>query len=76
MLTLNHLAPGRRAIVTQINPQNGTGQRLLSLGLIPGIELSVVQIAPLGDPIAIEFLGQRISLRRTEAEEVTIEISL
>jgi len=43
------------------------------MGLLPDMELALVKVAPLGDPIAIEFEGQTVSLRRAEAAYVRLE---
>lgn len=75
MNLLSKLRSGQRARVLSVDVQGTSGQRLLSMGLLPGIELNVVKVAPLGDPIAVEFSGQRISLRRTEAASVEIELA-
>ncbi len=47
---------------------------LLEMGCIPEEEISVELTAPLGDPIAIEVAGYRLSLRRNEAEHILVEI--
>jgi ferrous iron transport protein A len=45
----------------------------MNLGLLPGMAVKVVQVAPLGDPIAIEFSCQQISIRRAEAAVIEVE---
>lgn len=47
--------------------------RLLSLGLTPGTELSVQQVAPLGDPVQVSVRGFRLSLRRDEAAGIRVQ---
>ena len=73
MLKLSDLAIGRKARVKAIDAQISVNQRLMVMGLLPGMDVKVVQVAPLGDPIAIEFLGRRVSLRRAEASGVLLE---
>ncbi|MGE9297156.1 MAG: FeoA family protein [Puniceicoccales bacterium] len=41
--------------------------------MLPGQEVVLQHVAPLGDPIAITFAGQKISLRRSEAAFVEVE---
>lgn len=48
-------------------------QRLLAMGLLPGTDVRVVQVAPLGDPVEIEFRGMRLSLRKADAEAVSVQ---
>ncbi len=58
-----------------LNATRAVDQRLLALGLLPGMMVTVVRVAPLGDPIAIEFQNQCVSLRRAEAAEVLVELA-
>jgi ferrous iron transport protein A len=47
--------------------------KLMEMGCIPGEEVTVEQIAPLGDPISIRVAGYLLSLRKNEASEIIIE---
>ncbi|MBE2179557.1 MAG: ferrous iron transport protein A [Chthoniobacterales bacterium] len=49
--------------------------RLLAMGLLPGTEVRMVQIAPLGDPVEIEFRGMRLSLRKADAAAVMVDLA-
>lgn len=73
MLSLKDLPVGHAARVVTLNAARAVDQRLLALGLLPGMVVKVVRIAPLGDPIAIEFQNQCVSLRKAEVEEVMVE---
>ncbi len=64
---------GQRARIKNVPVVEQIGQRLLALGLLPGVDVSLVQVAPLGDPIALEFQGRRVSLRRAEAIGIEVE---
>ena len=48
--------------------------RYLSLGLIPGSDVTVVQVAPLGCPIQIKVGSTLLSIRKAEAHELLLEI--
>ncbi len=72
--TLCSLPVGVCARVEHIELDNAASQRLMTLGLLPGIDVRVVQLAPLGDPIAIEFEGRRVSLRKREAAGVILKV--
>ncbi|MDR2844858.1 MAG: FeoA domain-containing protein [Puniceicoccales bacterium] len=74
MQTLPSLAIGQYGRVVQLHAQRPVDQRLLALGLMPGMVVRLVQVAPLGDPIAIEFQNQCVSLRKAEAEAVEVEL--
>lgn len=42
--------------------------KLLSMGLVRGVKLKVLQVAPLGDPVEVAVLAYRLSLRKEEAK--------
>jgi ferrous iron transport protein A len=71
--TLDTLPIGITARVEETEHGTSTSQRLMTMGLLPGCQVKVVQHAPLGDPIAIEFDGQLVSLRRSEAAGVYLK---
>ncbi len=48
-------------------------KKLLSMGLTPGVEFSVIRYAPMGDPIEIQLRGFNLSLRKDEATALIIE---
>ena len=71
--TLNLLQLGQSAKVVELDMENAVSQRLLGLGLRPGTTVKIAQIAPLGDPVAVDFEDGRISLRRAEAAAIKVE---
>lgn len=71
--SLSDLRNGERGRVLPGSPDHPAFQRLLAMGLLPGTEVKVVQIAPLGDPVEIEFAGMRLSLRKADAAAVEVE---
>ena len=70
---LSNLPLGKSARIKAFHGTSTTDQRLMVMGLVPGVSVRKVQIAPLGDPIAVEFGGRCISLRRKEAAGVLLE---
>ncbi|CAG0947121.1 Fe(2+) transport protein A [Anaerolineae bacterium] len=70
---LSSLTVGRRARVLEVGGDDQLQQRLLEFGILPGVEVRLVRVAPLGDPIEIEVLGYSLSLRKSEAAHVHIE---
>ena len=42
------------------------------MGLTPGVEVTIVGTAPLGDPVELELRGYRLSIRRNEAARVVV----
>jgi ferrous iron transport protein A len=72
VVPLVDLRRGERGCVAAGNSSNPLGQRLLAMGLLPGTEVTVVQVAPLGDPVEVEFRGMRLSLRKADAALVLV----
>ena len=70
---LSDLRPGARARVCGYSAQSHYSAQLANMGLIPGTEFQVVQIAPLGDPIEIRFRGYSLALRPAEAHELLLD---
>ena len=73
MRTLAELAPGERGRVSQIGGDADASRRLMDLGLIRGTTVEVVRRAPLGDPMEVKLRGFMLTLRRSEAEHITVE---
>jgi len=48
-------------------------QKLLSMGLTPGVEFVVTRVAPMGDPVEIRVRGFSLSLRKDEAAVLIVE---
>jgi Fe2+ transport system protein FeoA len=73
MQPLTGLAPDDHAIVQEVRGHSALRKRLLDMGVTPGAEIAVVRVAPLGDPVEYMVRGYRLSLRRSEAEQVLID---
>lgn len=73
-MTLKDLQVGDRAKVAGFLENGGAYRRkLLAMGLTPGAEISVTRVAPMGDPVEIRVRGFALSVRRDEAEAVSVE---
>ncbi|GJM59625.1 MULTISPECIES: FeoA family protein [Persicobacter] len=71
-MNIADLKIGQKGIVTGFSDEE-LSLRLLDMGCLPGEEITLSCIAPLGDPIAIDVAGSRVSLRKKEASTVMIE---
>ena len=72
MRSLATLTIGSTTHVVDISGEDNTSLRLLEMGLTPGVEVTVVSTAPLGDPVELELRGYRLSIRRNEAARVVV----
>lgn len=74
MPTLDQVPPGGRCRIALLGGSPALVQRLLELGLMEGEDLTVVTRAPLGDPIEVESVLTRLSLRKTEAAQIQVTL--
>jgi len=72
-LTLADLENGKSFRVLRIAATGEIRQRLIDMGFIRGATGRVLRKALLKDPIELEMLGYKVSLRRAEAREITVE---
>ena len=73
-MRLSKLRKGQAATVLAIKDECTSCERLAALGLLPGVRLLIIHVAPLGDPITIQMAGQEISVRRAEADHLEVEL--
>lgn len=72
-LKLSQLTLGASACVKEF-PKNGASfLRLREMGLLPGTTVTFVRAAPLGDPLEFKLRGYHLTLRREEADQITVE---
>ena len=72
MSSLAEIALGKTATVRAVDGPRAFRRRLLEMGLVPGTEVRVLTIAPLGDPLQIEVRGGQWSIRRAEAAQILV----
>ncbi|MBQ5804185.1 MAG: ferrous iron transport protein B [Erysipelotrichaceae bacterium] len=73
MKTLKDIRIGEKALVTKVNGEGALRQHLLDMGVIPGVEVTVVKYAPMGDPIEIMIHGYELTLRLEDARQIETE---
>ena len=73
MKRLGELAVGERATIVGFSDQNVSQQRLQSLGLLPGTEIEVKRLAPLGDPVQIFLRGFSLGIRKSDADGLVVQ---
>ena len=71
-MTLNRLKPGERAVLLNVGGEGALRQHFLDMGLIPGVEVKLVKLAPMGDPMELQVHGYELTLRLADAENITI----
>ncbi|MEA3339734.1 MAG: FeoA family protein, partial [Chloroflexota bacterium] len=74
-IPLHELKTGQRGVVVRVSGKGPAKRRMMDMGLVPGSEVKVVRVAPLGDPIEFTVKGYNLSLRKSEASNIQVEIS-
>lgn len=72
-MTLKELKKGSSAVITKVGGDGALRQHFLDMGVIPGAEVTVVKLAPLGDPMELQIHGYELTLRLADAERIDIE---
>jgi ferrous iron transport protein A len=79
-IRLSELPVGHKAIIREFEQSSTTALdredihlKLMEMGCVPGETVTIVKIAPLGDPISIAVAGYNLSLRRSEAHFIWVE---
>lgn len=70
---LCNVMPNNKAKVRTIIAENNLKRKLLDMGILPGVVIEVIKLAPLGDPMEIKVRGYHLSLRKEEAQCVVVE---
>jgi ferrous iron transport protein A len=65
---------GQVVTVAHVAGEGSFRRRLMELGLVPGTRVEVIGVAPLGDPLELLVRGGSISIRRAEAEGVSVNL--
>lgn len=72
--TLETFVVGERGVVSTVGGEGKMRRRLFDMGVTPGAEIMLRKKAPLGDPIEVSIRGYELTLRKTEAACVTMEV--
>lgn len=72
-MTLNELQVGKSAVIRKVGGKGALRQHFLDMGMIPGAEVTVIKLAPMGDPMELQIHGYELTLRLAEAEKIEIE---
>jgi len=74
IVKLSELKPGQEGVIRTFN-NDDILLKLMEMGCIPGENILLEQVAPLGDPISVNVAGYHLSLRLNEAEHILVEIN-
>ena len=71
-MTLKELQIGKSAIVDAVGGAGALRQHFLDMGLIPGAEVTLVKLAPMGDPMELRIHGYELTLRLDDAAQIIV----
>ena len=72
-MTLKELQIGKSAVIKSVGSHGALRQHFLDMGMIPGVEITVVKLAPMGDPMEVQIHGYELTLRLEEADQIEID---
>ena len=72
-MTIRDLNPGESAVVTAVGGEGALRQHFLDMGVIPGAFVTLVKLAPMGDPMELRIHGYELTLRLADAQKIDVE---
>ena len=72
-MTINDLQIGQQGIISTVGGEGALRLRFLDMGLIPGTQVLLQKVAPMGDPIQIQVRGYELTIRREDAKMIGLQ---
>ena len=72
-MKLDNLAIGKGAVIVSVGGTGALRQHFLDMGLIQGVEVTMVKYAPMGDPIEIKIHDYELTLRKEDAQKIEVK---
>lgn len=73
MQTLKEIKCGQTVTVAKISGAGAVRRRIMDMGITRGTEIYVRKVAPLGDPVEVTVRGYELSLRKADADMITVQ---
>lgn len=73
-MTLRELAIGETCVIKEVGGEGALRQHFLDMGVIPGVEVTLVKLAPMGDPMELRIHGYELTLRLADADQINVEL--
>lgn len=71
-MTIKDLKAGQSATICKVGGDGALRQHFLDMGVIPGIEVTLIKYAPMGDPLEIRIHDYELTLRLADAEQIEV----
>ena len=72
-MTLKELKAGQSAVIRTVGGEGALRQHFLDMGVIPGATVTLIKLAPMGDPMELRIHGYELTLRLADAEKIGVE---
>lgn len=72
-INLSDLKAGDSAKIISVGGEGALRQHFLDMGLIKGTTLSLIKLAPMGDPLELQLHGYDLTLRLDDAKKIEVE---
>lgn len=72
-MKLDNLAIGKSAVIVSVGGTGALRQHFLDMGLIQGVEVTMVKYAPMGDPVEIKIHDFELTLRKEDAQKIEVK---
>ena len=72
-MTLKEAKIGQTVMVKKLDGEGAVKRRIMDMGITKGTDVYIRKVAPLGDPIEVTVRGYELSLRKADAEMITVE---
>ena len=73
-MTLKDLKIGESAEITAVGGEGALRQHFLDMGVVPGVEIKLMKLAPMGDPMEFRIHGYELTLRLADAEKIDVKL--
>ena len=71
-MNLKDVKVGSTVKVVKLTGEGPVKRRIMDMGITKGVEIKVIKVAPLGDPMEITVRGYQLSIRKADAEMVEV----
>ena len=73
MKTLKDAKVGETVKVVKLTGEGAVKRRIMDMGITKGVDIYIRKVAPLGDPVEVSVRGYELSLRKADADMITVE---
>ena len=71
-MNIKDLKIGQTGLISEVGGEGALRRHLLDMGVTPGVEVTLIKLAPMGDPMEIRIRGYELTLRLADAEKIIV----